>query len=250
MPGAPPSYTSLWSTAQQLLPYDTTLLSCENGETYKANPAALEEYVNAGGRVLASHYHYAWFAGPLSTGAANPYTAPADWGTNLATWMAGAAGTGTVPIGGIIDTTLNGSTNPFAKGVAFQQWLTHVGALGQGVPAGELSIYQPRYNAVVGPANKPSQPWLTSDPASAMPGQTLHFSFDTPVNAPAGPGGAPRYCGRAVFSGLHAEGDPTTKDIPPPPAGCANVNRSAQEKALEFMLFDLSGCVVPDSSPP
>jgi hypothetical protein len=83
-----------------------------------------------------------------------------------------------------------------------------------------------------------------------MPGQTLYFSFGTPVNAPPGPGGAPHYCGRAVFSDLHAEGDPATVDTSPPPGGCASTTLSAQEKALEFMLFDLSGCVVPDSAIP
>jgi hypothetical protein len=256
MPGAPPSYSSLWSTPDQLLPYDMTLLSCESNETYNANPAALEAYVNAGGRVFASHYHYAWFDGP--TLSHQSYVAPMDWGSNLATWASGGTGTATTtPVGGIIDTTLNGSTNPFPKGVAFQQWLTHVGALGQGgVPMTELSIYQPRYNAIVGPGNKPSQAWLTSDPAtdptSPRTGQTLYFSFNTPVSAPPGPGGTPpHYCGRAVFSDLHAEGDPTNMpDTSPPPGGCVSANLSAQEKALEFMLFDLSGCVVPDSVAP
>ncbi len=87
------------------------------------------------------------------------------------------------PIGGIIDTTLNGSPLPFPKGVALQQWLSGVGALGlNGVPAGELPIYAPRYNAVVGPANVPSQAWIASD-ASGMANQTMYFSFDTPVSA-------------------------------------------------------------------
>jgi hypothetical protein len=154
------------------------------------------------------------------------------------------------PIGGIIDTTLNGSSTPFPKGVSLQKWLTNVSALGQnGVAKGELSIYSPRYNAVVAPANTASQPWITSD-ATGMTGSTMYLSFDTPVNASPGDAGAPNYCGRAVFSDLHVAGNPATKDTSPPPMGCANTELSPQEKALEFMLFDLSSCVVPDTVAP
>jgi hypothetical protein len=243
MAGAPPSPSSLWSTADQLMPYDITLLSCEGGETYNANPPALEQYVNAGGRVLASHYHYAWFSGPRVSGQS--YAAPTDWGANLATWTGdGGTPATTTAIGGIIDTTVVGSMTLFPKGAALKEWLKDVGALGQNsVATDELSIFSARYDAVVGPSNTPSQPWITSD-ATGMAGQTMQFSFNAPVPTAANP--SPTQCGRVVYSDLHTAGDPTTTDTPPPPAGCMNVNLSAQEKALEFTLFDLSGCVTPD----
>jgi hypothetical protein len=243
MAGAPASSTSLWASQDQLMRYDIVLLSCEGGETFDANPPALEAYLNAGGRAFASHYHHAWFSGPI--GSAQAYAAPADWGTNLATWTPnGGAGNG--PIAGVIDTTLNGSAQPFPKGVALQHWLGLVGALGtDGVPAGDLAIYQPRDNAQVAASNMPSQPWITSDP------WTAYFSFDAPVNAaPAVPGGPPNYCGRAVFSDLHVAGNPATMDTAPPPTGCSATDLSPQEKALEFMLFDLSSCVIPDTATP
>jgi hypothetical protein len=243
MAGAPPSWSDLWSSQTQLMPYDIVLLSCEGGETYKANPPALEAYLNAGGRAFGSHYHYAWFAGPIGSGQA--YSAPADWGQNLANWTAnGNSGSG--DIGGTIDTTLNGSGKPFPKGIALDEWLgpTVLNALGKGgVPATDLSIYSPRYNAVVTAADTPSQPWITADPSSGMSGSTMYFSFDTPVGSSA-------VCGRAVFSDLHVAGDPSTMDNPPPPGGCTPGPLSPQEKALEFMLFDLSSCVIPDSQPP
>jgi hypothetical protein len=230
------------------MPYDITLLSCEGSETYNANPPALEAYLNAGGRVFASHYHYAWFGGPISSGQA--YAAPKDWG-NLATWVPEAQESNG-PIGGVITQTLNGTMTPFAKGVALQKWLSLVGGLGQnGVFPNELSIFQPRYNALVAPTNTPSQPWITSDITGQL-GATMYFSFDTPVmTAPPPPDSTgPTYCGRAVFSDLHVDGDPSTSDMSPPPGGCDNTNLSPQEKALEFMLFDLSGCVIPDTMPP
>jgi hypothetical protein len=249
MPGAPTSSTSLWSSQAQLMPYDILLLSCEGGETYNAVPASLEAYLNAGGRAFGSHFHYSWFSGPIGSGQS--YAAPADWGTNLATWTTDQNG-GSDPMGGIIDQTLNGTTTPFSKGVTLAKWLGVVGALGQAPPpdpATDLAIAAPRYNAVVGPANKPSQAWITSD-ADGIAGQTMYFSFDTPVNAPvpAG-GGSPQYCGRAVFSDLHVSGATNDDTGKPPPASCQNVDLSPQEKALEFMLFDLSSCVIPDTVP-
>jgi hypothetical protein len=248
MSGAPASPTSLWDSANHLMPYDILLLSCEGAETYNANPAVLEQYLNAGGRAFASHYHYAWFSGPVLSAAVNTYTAPADWGNALATWSAaGTGGSGNQSNGKIVQ-TLNGSTKPFPKGVALFQWLGINGALGvQGAPANELPIFQPRFNATVGPNNKPSQGWINDDTS----GNTMYFSFDTPVNAPVNPQtGLPNYCGRAVFSDLHVAGNPNTSDNPPPPAGCDAVDLSPQEKALEFMLFDLSSCVIPDTVAP
>jgi hypothetical protein len=263
MPGAPDSDTALWDSAAHLMAYDITLLSCEGAETYNANPPALEQYLNQGGRVFASHYHYAWFAGPMEAIAAHMltganYSAPMDWGTHLGDWQPDKANGGPGytfgDIGGIIDTTLNGSGMPFPKGIALQKWLGIVNALGQsGVPPNELSIFQPRFDVTVGPSNTPSQPWITSD-STGVAGMTEYFSFDTPVNLnpPMGPDpGGPTYCGRAVYSDLHVGGDPSTTDSSPPPGGCmSGVPLSPQEKALEFMLFDLSSCVIPDTIAP
>jgi len=149
--------------------------------------------------------------------------------------------------------TLNGSAKPFPKGVVLAEWLQLVGALGKNIPvATDLSIYSPRYNSGVTATNVHSQGWIQSDSATGGPkAATEYFSFDTPVNAPNAPdGGPPNYCGRAVFSDLHVGSDPSTTDNPPPPDGCAMGPLSPQEKALEFMLFDLSSCVIPDTIAP
>jgi hypothetical protein len=253
-PGAPESDTNLWDVAGHLMPYDMLLLSCEGQETYNPNPAVLEQYLNVGGRAFASHFHYKWFDGDPNGVTGVP---PADWGTNLATWT---MGTSTVkgPDTGIVVQTLNVGGGPFPKGISLDKWLGNVGALGVGVPAGDLPIYQPKYNAVVGPTNTPSQPWITDQANGGT--KTMYFSFDTPVTAKAAPdGGPPAYCGRAVFSDLHVDGDttaPSNNDSPnkaggmAPPQGCAMGALSPQEKVLEFMLFDLSACVISDSVPP
>ena len=225
-----------------MMPYDIVLLSCEGGETYNSNPPALEQYLNAGGRAFGSHYHYSWFAGTLSGDTTVP-APPSDWGTNLATW----GPTLTTTPGGAANVvqTLTGTTKAFPKGVALDQWLQIVGALGvESAPTGQLPIFDE--NGDVGATSK-AQAWLTDN------GYTDYLSFDTPVNAAVPTdGGSPAYCGRAVFSDIHLNSDPnfTPADTNPPPKGCSAHALSPQEKALEFMLFDLSSCVLPDTVAP
>jgi hypothetical protein len=243
MSGAPASYSSLWDKQADLMPYDIVLLSCEGGETYNDNPTVLEQYLNAGGRVFASHYHYAWFAGSLEGDPTVP-APPADWGSNLADWGGGGNANFGESTSATIVQTLNNSNTPFPKGVALDQWLSTTGALGiEGASAGQLEVFDPMGD--VGGTNK-AQAWLTSM------GDTLYMSFDTPVNAAAAPdGGAPAYCGRAVFSDIHVDSDTNfPQDSNPPPMGCTAHPLSPQERALEFMLFDLSSCVVSDTEPP
>jgi hypothetical protein len=169
------------------------------------------------------------------------------WGSALATWTPGSNGSGNQSN----VQTLNGSAAPFPKGQALDQWLGLVNALGVlGAPTGEIPLVPPRFNAVVGPGNKPSQPWVQDD---ATP-NTMYFSFDTPVGGEMPlptDGGEPSYCGRAVFSDIHVSGntlDPAGDGTGP--AACAQRAMSPQEKALEFMLFDLSSCVIPDTQAP
>jgi hypothetical protein len=102
--------------------------------------------------------------------------------------------------------------------------------------------------------SKDAQRWIY-DPAPSDGPHTKYMSFLTPIGgiaAPAKDAGSetngPQYCGKAVFSDLHAGGNPST-DVPgtcPP----ASAGLSAQLKALEFLFFDLSACVSPDTEPP
>jgi hypothetical protein len=242
-PAAPIASQALWDSKADLMKNDIVILSCQGHEATATNPQALFDYAAAGGRVFASHYHYNWFnAGPFAA-------------ANLATWTAGAnpMAPGNTIIGGVIETTLaNGQ--PFPKGQALQQWLTNVNALGvDGAPAGELPIEQAKHNADVAAANTPSTAWIVADQQAMPAGATQYFSFDTPLNAPAD-----MQCGRAVYTDLHIGsasmdygGAPGNSTITTPtPAGCTTGDLSPQEKALEFMLFDLSACLTPNSQPP
>ncbi len=114
---------------------------------------------------------------------------------------------------------------------------------------GVLPIQQARHNADVSVSNTPSVPWIVAD-GNGSPPPTEYFSFNTPTTgAMLDDAGDPEYCGRVVFSDLHvgaASGD-TGGTVP---GECASGDLSPQEKALEFMLFDLSSCVTIGNQPP
>jgi hypothetical protein len=260
MPAAPASYMGLWDSTADLMNYDVTLLSCEGEETENvtdANRQSLLDYSNAGGRVFASHWHYSWFnQGPFA----------AD---NLATWYPGTQTLDDTMLfpGDVYTTLLNGQ--PFPEGVALSTWLGVVMALDMN---GMLDIFSARHNADVlppaGPPGTPSQPWVVLDKSvtlmvpACVPAANgaEYFSVDTPIGAAA-------QCGRVVYSDLHVSGGagitapgatymadyagaPTQLDYGIVPSGCAMHALTPQEKALEFMIFDLSSCLVPIGQTP
>ncbi|MGH7435196.1 MAG: hypothetical protein ACRENE_05950, partial [Polyangiaceae bacterium] len=135
------------------------------------------------------------------------------------------------------------------QGQALQTWLGNVGALTNGT----LPVHHARHNAVVTMANTPSQLWLTADGSSLEPGNAQYFSFDTPFFRPGVDVGA---CGgRVVYSDLHVGGGPNNVSDPNTdypgfspgivPSGCAQHSLTPQEKALEFMILDLTSCLTP-----
>jgi hypothetical protein len=220
-PGAPSSSQALWDVDKDIMKYDIVMLSCEGSETSSMNQPVLLDYTNQCGRVFASHFHYAWF----NTGPFAAY--------NLATWH-----TGSNQISGSITADV---ITTFQMGQNFHDWLQGVGALTNNL----LTIYQPRHNADLSASNTNSQLWLED---SATPGLAQDFTFDTPLGQPADAGTGN---GRVVFSDMHvgATGGTVSQDYGGAtgtvPDGCAQRDLSAQEKALEFILFNLSSCVTP-----
>jgi hypothetical protein len=79
------------------------------------------------------------------------------------------------------------------------------------------------------------------------------MSFGTPIGGitDAGAESAKQYCGKAVVTDLHAGGTRPNGDLP---TACGAADLSAQEKALEFLFFNLAACVrdetVPETMPP
>jgi hypothetical protein len=236
---APNAYDALWNTKADLMAFDLVLLTCEGHPTTSdgTNPLtttmqqALYDYAANGGRAFASHYHYAWF----NTG---PFAAQ-----NLAQWATGGQDYTAPLIYANIETTLPAG-GAFPRGAAMKQWLGNVGALTNG----ELPIEIARHNALVTAANTASIPWIVADQDASPPNETEYFSFDTPFGV-----NPDQQCGRVVYSDLHVGA--ASKDyhwngtsVPSGaivPSGCADADLSPQEKALEFMLFDLSACITP-----
>jgi hypothetical protein len=222
VPPGPVASQALWDSQADLMGYDIVLLSCEGAPTFQPDEDALAAYASSGGRVFASHFHYEW----LQNG---------PWGqADLANWASSGDFSGNVS-GAIVTTLPNGQV--FPKGVAMQQWLTNVGALA----GGELPIASAKHD--VKNSNVPSQSWIVAGPATTYPGASQYFSFDAPLGAVAA-------CGRVVFSDIHVSGASSDDPSQPVPEECSAAALSPQEDALEFMLFDLSSCVIPVSQPP
>jgi hypothetical protein len=240
-----PNAEGLWGSLDELKAYDIVVLGCEGieNDTDAHKPAtaktALYEYAKLGGRVFTSHFHYTFFS------TAN---APADT-QSTGTWRASPESTPPPAFPGNPATTaVNASfpATPFPKAAAMKEWLTKQGALNND---GTLPIFDARHN-LDSAADGKALDWLhVTNPNASNANAVQYMTFNAPVGA-----AEDKICGRVVFSDLHVgqgkDGDGTGPDTATNgatfPAGCVTKDLSAQQKALEFMLFDLSSCVQKD----
>jgi hypothetical protein len=77
-----------------------------------------------------------------------------------------------------------------------------------------------------------------------------YLSFNTPLDVPE-----ETRCGRVVYTDLHVSnasdvGTPADAPGMPFPSHCAVRDLTPQEKAVVFMLFDLSSCIMDETMPP
>lgn len=119
----------------------------------------------------------------------------------------------------------------FFKGEAFAKWLAAVDATSLD---GELELEQVTSGiTALGPK---SQRWIYGANNAIET-----YSFNTPLAAEAD-----NQCGRVVYSGFHI----ATIAGPSFPSECGKAPLTAQEKTLEFMLFDLASCIQRDDEEP
>jgi len=227
----------LWASKTSFESYDIVMLSCECAENRQTKPAsaqqALHDWLNEGGKVFASHYHYTWF----EDSPAADFQGVAKWGNT--------AGNDTAIGGGHpydVDTS-------FPKGAIFGNWLGTVKALNSAGPPPDIVLNQVADSVVS--VNPPTTRWIYDSQGAP---DVKYLSFETPIGgAPpppdAAPESGPQYCGKAVFTDLHTGGS-LLSTVASIPAGCKNTQLSDQQKALEFLFFDLSACVTNDMGMP
>ncbi len=216
---------ALYESKTTLFNYDMVYLGCEADEPYKDSGTssgieavartAIYDYANAGGRLLTSHYGYYW----LKYGQQGPngnFRSTAAW-VSTSPYSSSFA----------IETS-------FPKGQAFSDWLTAVSAT---VTPGTIALKDTRDD--VGAVGPGTTPWIKGTTPTAS---TKAFSFNAPVGAAAA-----QQCGRVTFSDVHVG----SADKPGTvfPLGCTTAEMTPQEKALEFLFFDL-GCVMDDTQAP
>jgi hypothetical protein len=215
-----------WDSLDNLKKYDIILHSCEGQQgSFSGNQdptstksmearQALQAYADLGGRVFASHWHVYWFErGPA------PFQSIATFNHR----MPGLPN----PYNATVD-------QGHEKGMALAQWLVAVnGSPMLGVLPIAQDANQTTVDTVAG--GMTSQRWIYA--ADRNPQAVQYLTATTPI-----PGGS---CGRVVLSDIHVSSGGANSDTPnrPFPAGCTTTELSPQEKALEFMLFDIASCV-------
>jgi hypothetical protein len=219
--------TNLWNTKESLGMYDVVLLACEGGQNIGTKSVAarqaLVDYTAVGGRVFASHWHNVWLQhGPT------PWPDTAVWNFQQ----------------DLVSPVITKIDQSFPKGQALADWLVNVGG---STTKGDLSVKGAQHT-IDSVDTSLVQRWIYADNVKDKDKKTVsavqYFAFNTPIDAAS----SDMQCGRVVLSDIHvSSGDKVNTSFP---NGCVTSDLSPQEKALEFMLFDITSRVCDDKMPP
>jgi hypothetical protein len=216
-PSLPPS-SELWGDSTRLDDYDVVLFPCDfTSSTEPAIPQNgvdnLMSYVDSGGRLFLTHGGGKW----LKETSPAPYPGLVQFDNQPDPKS---------PLPSIVD-------NSFPKGQIFAAWLVNVGISST---LGQIDVDAAQW--YVDSVNAPAQRWIYS----ISPGTVQHFTFNTPVGA-----AEKDQCGRVLFSNFHVQSNANGTF----PSYCTSLDQplSTNEKIIEFMLFDTTGCVQSDQAP-
>jgi hypothetical protein len=174
---ATPAENKLWGTQAEINKYDMVLFPCQGDEYDKTTAAQniVVNYANAGGRIYATHYSYVWLF-------QDAWSATAVWDVNQTPFFDNDPENGTI-------------NQTFPKGLALAQWLKLLyPASTQGTIL--LNTLRDDFDSVITP---PSTLWI-SITDSFYTNQPMHYSFNTPITAPAA-----NQCGRVLYDDFHVE---------------------------------------------
>jgi len=236
--GTNPAPVNLLGNLTTMMTEDLIMLPCDCGDEYGSGHSwiwngnyntylsNIVSYTSNGGRLFSSHWGRQWIEGG---GYTNPFP-------GVATFVGDSAGGGQDYEG-----TIN---TGFTKGQDFATWMQNAGAQ---TTFGNFLINPSRYDTSSVTAN--SQLWVsysgryTWDDVNYNNGGTTgpaDFTFDTPV-------GATTQYGRVMFTDMHLASGMNSFSFP---SECPSGALTAQEKAAEFLLFDLGSCLTNLPPPP
>ncbi|MBV9947502.1 MAG: hypothetical protein JOZ69_11675, partial [Myxococcales bacterium] len=265
------SETTLFGTSSggTFMNYDQILLPCWGAPAIKTATQLgdLVTYANGGGHLFDTHYSYSWFVGNAE------FDTIAHWNPDFnnpgnVNWTLGVSKA--VPL-----------SPPAAHGGVFAKWLNLVGALSNAsnpAPANPLVVINnPRHDADF--VTSGSTDWIDGTDPNHNDALVEHFTFDTPVGASQTCGhgifsdfhvsqvatrctqtnttcASNADCTANTCTGGHCTigGAACTRSSNCAQNTCAagsvfpnecTTTFTAQEKILEYMLFDLASCAGP-----
>ncbi|MGZ3417498.1 MAG: carboxypeptidase regulatory-like domain-containing protein [Polyangiales bacterium] len=215
---------TLWSNAAKLKEYDIAIFSCECSERPdtkdSASFAAVNDYLNAGGRIFTTDFQYLWYKNSPDPNMQSVMSIP------------GGAPSGVNPVDLVTS---------FPKGKALADWLAYVD---KSTTYGKVTCDYVFNNFQ--PADpKKAQVWGNSAGSFGGAGTGINPRFVT-INTPVGKP-VESQCGKAVHLDAHINQSDTIDTSFP--AGCTSPIKQGEE-AFAFFFFDLASCIQKDGDPP